>query len=197
MNLRRREHPLPPAGDPAPAAGDGALHQFPWVPDLEWHAWVRYPVSDWSSWSKNRVNRVYNGRVVPARGARTTRDTLAHLVRGATRGVTVAHNRLWLMVHVAKPSHRADAVNVLDMVSDAVQDATGLDDRWYQAVVTWSLYPLVPHVVLLLGQESAQDVLACGRCGRELPPASFTKSRRGRLGRSGTCRECQAAARKK
>lgn len=161
------------------------------VESTSWWRRVRIPIRKWEDWSKNRTHRVYRGRVVSKGGSKVLRSMIAGTVSLALGSHRVAHNKLWMLIHVAKPNHLGDAMNVVDLVSDAVQDATGLDDKWYQASLTWSVDPQDPHVEIVLVQESDEDVLACPACGEIKPLAEFCRSRRARTGRGGKCRPCR------
>lgn len=66
----------------------------------------------------------------------------------ATRGV------LWLRIHVYLPHHKGDAINCLDLVADAVEKGTGLDDRWYEIrSLTWEIDRANPRMVVDIGQD--------------------------------------------
>ena len=134
------------------------------IPNLLWRVGVTLPL-DWG-WSKNRVwvarAGSYGRRMNPE--ARAKRDALALILRaelGRQGVLQVARNVLWLRLHCALPNHRGDALNVLDLVADAVQDATGLDDRWYAVEgLTWELRPDRPELRVWVGQASLEDVKA-------------------------------------
>lgn len=77
---------------------------------------------------------------------------------------------------------------------DAVQEATGLDDRWYSVRrLDWRIVKLNPKIYVGIGQETTEDALACSYCGRVLPLESFGRNAANPLGRSRTCRECSRA----
>lgn len=58
------------------------------------------------------------------------------LIRRAVRGLTLGQNqKLWLALHVTMPHRRSDTINVLDAVADAVQAATGINDRHYRVAL--------------------------------------------------------------
>ena len=124
-----------------------------------WVVAVRVPF-DWG-WSKNRMWAARSGtharRLTDP--ARARRSLLAlHLKRELSRvranpGASgeVARKRLgkdgsghaiWFGIHVRLPDRKGDALNALDLVADAIQDATGIDDRHYQlAGLTWEISP--------------------------------------------------------
>ena len=58
------------------------------------------------------------------------------LIRRAVRGLTLGQNpKLWLALDVTMPHRRSDTINVLDAVADAVQAATGINDRHYRVAL--------------------------------------------------------------
>jgi len=153
-----------------------------------------------AGWSKNRIwqndPRGGHGRHLTT-WARARRDELAGILRPELARVPLVHHRLWLWLHVSKPDHRSDALNCLDLVADAVQEAAGLDDRWFGlGHLGWDVRP--GHGVLRLwcGQEAgAVDSNICGRCGDILPLHAFNRNAGARTGRASTCRECSTARR--
>ena len=57
------------------------------------------------------------------------------------------------------PNHRGDAINCMDLVADAVEIATGLDDRWYGiSGLTWEKRPDRPEMHVWIGQSDLEDV---------------------------------------
>ena len=104
-----------------------------------------------ADWTKNRSTRWGRGRgrrqaahAYTPREHRFARDLLAfHLRRSMThadRALLQAEPRkLWVDILVTKRDHRADAANVIDAVLDAVQEATGLNDRWYAVRCDWQI----------------------------------------------------------
>lgn len=131
-----------------------------------WSVEVAQPFD--SGWSKNRVWRKGKGRTFLATGARQRRSALAEALRLrlSAVGAIPRQNRLWLAVHVSKANHLGDALNVLDLVADGIQDATGIDDRWYSlSGLTWDLVPNRPELRVWIGQEDLPDAAACRRCG--------------------------------
>lgn len=148
-------------------------------------------------WSKNRMwlpTRTHKRRLSPA--ARAHRQALARALAADLGDRRVRHNRLWLGINAQKPDHRGDSLNVLDLVSDAVEDATGLNDRWYQiAGLTWGIDKENPRLIVWIGQEDLPDAQICGRCGMLLPFADFHRNRSTPTKRSGVCRRCSSLAR--
>lgn len=157
------------------------------TPDLAWS--VTVTVRHDSSWSKNRMWLARAGtharRLNPE--ARERRDRLASLLGRQIQPTMVHRNVLSLTIHVVKADHRSDSINVLDLVADAVELATGLNDRWYAlAGLTWSLDPSDPRIVVTVSQANIPDVVACSACGLLLPPEDFP----GKPIDQGVCRVC-------
>lgn len=174
------------------------VHELPpgMPSDLLWVRSVAVPF-DWG-WSKNAMWVARAGtharRLAPA--ARERRALLADALRSALGSIEVVHAPLWVALRVLIPDHRGDAINALDLAADAVEDATGLDDRWFQlAGLTWAIEKDDPRLRIWVGQTHEAPVQACGACGRVLPFDAFTRSRSARTGRSNACRECAAARR--
>lgn len=109
-------------------------------------------------WSKNRMwvtRRGGRGRCLSKR-ARIARDRLAAMVAAQMAGAGYVATRgvLWLRIHVCLPHHRGDAINCLDLVADAVEKGTGLDDRWYEIrCLTWEIDRANPRMVVDIGQD--------------------------------------------
>ena len=142
----------------------GALEEPPEIPPLAWRVHVVVPF-DWK-WSKNKMWLAragsYGRRLSPE--ARGRREALAaHLLSRAP---------LWLQIHCVLPNHRGDAINCLDLVADAVEAATGLDDRWYMiSGLTWSkVKGARPELHVWIGQAASQGGLVGGPFPGNLPP---------------------------
>lgn len=151
---------------------------------LAWSARAEVPLD--SGWSKNRMWLPRAGtharRLSP--DARARRDGLADALRAELgddvrpNGLVrpVVQDRLLVAVAAHKRDHRGDAVNVLDMVLDAVERATGLDDRWFEvAGLCWDVRPTDPSLVVAIGQQRRRDRAVCSVCGLVLPVGKFPK----------------------
>lgn len=165
-------------------------------PTMEWLVRIAVPFD--YQMSKNAIwSSVGKGHVVVRREATARRNMIALALKSSLRsqGATIVQNRLWVDIMVEKPNHRGDAVNVVDLVCDAIKDATMLDDRWYSIRrLDWRVVKKNPRILIGIGQEEgAVDSLVCSRCGRILALESFTKNKSGPLGRSRNCLECSRA----
>lgn len=165
-----------------------------WLPeapvDLAWIIRVAVPFS--YRMSKNAIwASVGAGHVVLRKEARAHRTYLTNRLKEALVGTRVATNRLWIDLLVEKPNHRGDALNVIDLVADAIKDATGLDDRWYSLRrMDWRVTKREPRIYVGIGQADTEDVGLCSYCGRLLALDAFTKNSSTPNGRSRVCREC-------
>lgn len=162
------------------------------TPDMLWL--VRFAVPFTYAASKNAVWRNLPKRdpVANRRESMAWRAMVAKHVREMVAGRRIAHNRLWIDLLVQKPNHKGDAVNVVDVVCDAIKDATGLDDRWYSLRwVDWEIVKHNPLIFVGIGQDSVEDVQVCASCGRVLPMEMFASNRSSKSGRTRTCHDCR------
>lgn len=164
-------------------------------PDLVWQVGVAIPFT--YAASKNHIYAMRSqGHVALRRESRALRDELTLRLRAALVGRRVAHNKVWLDILVQKPDHRGDAVNVVDLVCDAVKDAVSVDDRWFcLRRVDWEIAKEKPRLFVRVGQESVEDWQVCSYCGRIRPLAAFTKRAGRRLGVDRVCRGCRCEGR--
>lgn len=137
-----------------------------------WMAYVEYPAV-MSELSKNRMNVVMKrgrgpnakGQIVKSRTYIAAKEKLAQAVTEAIlevkaqKGIPDGQNlvreaKLWIAIHLEKRQADSDAANVVDIVCDAVQDATGLNDCWYSlGCVDWSIKTTNPLMRLVVWQE--------------------------------------------
>lgn len=138
------------------------------------------------AWSKNAVWRTgRGGHVYARRESNAVRDALAARIRNA--GERFYQGKLYVDIFVEKPNHRGDAINVVDVVCDAVKDATGVDDRWYSILgLDWSIVKSEPRIIVGIGQLVDEDHRCCAHCGRVFPSREITRR---------TCRDCSAPIR--
>ncbi|MGC8489972.1 MAG: hypothetical protein ACP5QO_17365 [Clostridia bacterium] len=58
------------------------------------------------------------------------------IIRRAVPTLTLERGqKLWMALQVTMPHRRSDPINVLDAVADAVQAATGINDRYYRVAL--------------------------------------------------------------
>lgn len=161
------------------------------IPDLLWVTRIAVPFT--YAASKNHIYRLgQSGHVTLRKEARAIRERITHSMAEAVFGRKVAHNKLWIDIFVQKPDHKGDAVNVVDLVCDAIKDATGLDDRWFSVrAVDWEIVKGGRGMLYIgIGQDTEVDAQVCSSCGRILPFDAFPKNRSNKLGITRNCREC-------
>lgn len=95
-------------------------------------------------------------------------------------------NKIWLDFYVEKPTNRSDAVNVIDLICDAVKKGIAIDDRWFSlGQVDWNVVKdKEPQVFVKVYQEDVWDSRVCALCGRILPEACFGNKK------NNSCKEC-------
>lgn len=165
-------------------------------PDLIWQVSIAVAFS--YAASKNHIYAMRNrGHVALRRESRAIRDEVTIRLRAALAGRRVAHNKLWIDILVQKPDHRGDAVNVVDLVCDAIKAAVPVDDRWFcLRRVDWEIVKDDPRMYLGIGQETEQDCQVCSHCGQIRPFEDFTKRKHSRLGIDRVCRTCRREGRR-
>ncbi|MHB0874554.1 MAG: RusA family crossover junction endodeoxyribonuclease [Anaerolineae bacterium] len=168
----------------------GARRSIGWTSEddsQEWLVRVAMPFS--YALSKNHLFTMsVVGHVFLREEARAARDELCLRLRTmlARAGRVLVPGKVWLDILVQKPNHKGDAVNVVDLVCDAVKDATGVDDRWFSIrCLDWEIVKDTPMLYVGVYQSVTEPHQACAICGRILPLTSFRKGRR-------ECAECCA-----
>lgn len=164
--------------------------------ELVWSVQVEVPFSYFAS--KNYIHQLSrsSGRVFVHRKSKAKRSEISAAIRSGLGEQRVAHNKLWIEILVQKPDHRGDAVNVLDLVCDAVKDAVPVDDRWFCIrQLDWEIVKENPQLIISIGQESPDDAQVCSFCGQIKPLGAFNKDRRRPLGVGHECRECRRVGR--
>lgn len=178
----------------ASALGARSVTDAAYGPELEWLVKFSLPFSWVASKNATYGRGVDRGnRIFIKSGVRQYRDQITALTKQAMRGITLRHAKLWLDIFVEKPANKGDAVNVVDLVCDAIKHAIPLDDRWYSIRrLDWSINKADPHLFIGLGQETgATDSKACSYCGEISPLSDFTFSKSGNLGRANICIRCR------
>lgn len=165
-------------------------------PDLLWHVRVAVPFS--YAASKNHIYAMRRaGHVALRRESRAKRDEIVHMIGDSLRGQRVANNKVWIDILVQKPNHRGDAVNVVDLVCDALARAVGVDDRWFCIRrLDWEVVKDAPKLFIGIGQDSYLDCQVCSYCGQIKELKEFNLNRRSRLGVGRECRECRRRGRR-
>lgn len=158
-------------------------------PDPDWLLRVAIPFS--YEMSKNHIWALQSkGHVYLRQESRAAREQLAWAIKKALldHKQKIVQAKLWIDIFVQKPNHKGDAVNVVDLVCDAVKDATGLDDRWYCIrALDWQIVKENPQLFVGISQTDNEDQKVCSFCGRILPLSVFKEGRR-------ECPDCRKGA---
>lgn len=141
-------------------------------------------------WSMSSKGHVYMRQEI-----REVRDRLiAELARA---GGPWFEGKVWIDIFVEKPNARSDAINVIDLVCDAVKIAINVDDRWFCIRrLDWSVVKEEPRIIVGVGQSVTEHHRICSYCGRELTLDHFHRDKQNRLGRGRECLECRRSLRK-
>ncbi len=135
-----------------------------------------YCMSKNGLWSNNK-----KGHVFIRKEMRSARDVISLAVKSAMNrdGWRLYTGKVWIDLLVQKPNHRGDAINVLDLICDAVKDAIGIDDRWFSIRrLDWEIVKRDPRIYIGVSQEITEDHRVCSCCGAARPLAMFAGSRR-------------------
>lgn len=175
----------------AAAVGQAWLLDLP-EPVLRRHVRVAVPF-EWG-YSKNRAWRHAQGRTYANASTTALRGALTMQIRAL--GGPWYEGPVWLDILVQKPSMQGDAINVVDVVADAVKDAIGVDDNWYGIRrLAWQVVRRGPLMYVGIGQEVQGHHRCCSSCGQVKSLDQFNRSTRDRLGTTTRCRACMAAGR--
>jgi uncharacterized Zn finger protein (UPF0148 family) len=164
-------------------------------PDLLWSVRIAVPFT--YAVSKNHIYTMRAaGHVALRRAGRAARELLAAEMRAALAGRRVAHNKLWIDILVQKPDHRGDAVNVVDVVCDALKAAVPVDDRWFCIrCLDWEIAKADPCLFVGIGQDTECDCQVCSYCGQIKELSAFTRRRNSPLGVGRECNACRRRGR--
>ncbi len=162
------------------------------TPEFAWFVRTNVPFS--YAASKNHIYTMrMDGHVALRKEARAMRTALTLKISEALK--TSAHQpvpgKLWIDILVQKPNHRGDAINVVDLVCDAIKDAMDVDDRWFAIRrLDWEIIKSDPRLWIGIGQTHTDPRRVCSYCGRALPLDAFTKNAKMELGVGRECRQC-------
>lgn len=167
----------------------------PSLPILLWMSRIAVPFT--FAASKNHIYRMGGGgHVFLRKESKAIRNKITRMFGYALRNRKVANNKLWLDILVQKPSHKGDAVNVVDLVCDAIKDAIALDDNWYCIrKLDWQIVKNNPQLYIGVGQDTFEDCQVCSYCGQIKPFSEFNKNKQSKLGVGRECKECRRIGR--
>lgn len=165
------------------------------VPGLIWMLRVKVPFT--YAASKNRIYaRRATGDVFLRTESRAKRTEISASIRDGLRGRKVAHNKVWIDILVQKPNHYGDAINVIDLVCDAIKDAMPVDDRWFCIRrLDWEIVKNDPQLIIGVGQATTDDAQVCSYCGQIKPLDAFCRDKGRPLGVGRECRDCRRQGR--
>ena len=104
------------------------------------------------------------------------------------------NGKVWLDILIQKPSHRGDAVNMVDGICDAVKEAIDIDDNWFSIrKLDWQIVKTNPRIFIGIGQDITEHHQACSYCGKILTLQNFGKRKHGNFGRARVCLTCYRA----
>lgn len=168
------------------------------IPDqpLLWQVRIAVPFSYAASKNHIYALTLKKGHVALRRESRAMREHITAELKVALAGRRIAHNKVWIDMLVQKPNHKGDAVNVIDLVCDAVKDALPVDDRWFCIRrLDWEICKGDGRLIVGVGQDSDTDCQVCSYCGRIKPLMEFNLARNQPLGVGRECKECRQAGR--
>ena len=155
--------------------------------DDDIYRFVRVKVPFSWGFSKNAIfsmNRKL-GHVFIRKKSRDLRNNLTALIAKSVKDERFFTGKVWLDIFVQKPDNKGDAVNVVDMVCDAVKDAIGVDDRYFSIrKLDWQIMKENPMLYVGVGQSITEDHFYCCYCGREQPLTN-------RSSQKSTCKDCR------
>ena len=105
--------------------------------------------------SKNRMHIVRrDGRKILSESARKFKQDVGILAMAAARDVTFKPGKVWLSIFVELPEKsRSDAINLVDMIADGVQEGIGINDRNFAIwKLDWARDVVEPNIYVAVGQ---------------------------------------------
>jgi len=167
----------------------------PSLPVLVWLTRIAVPFT--FAASKNHIYRMGGrGHVFLRKESKTLRHSITSRIKRALDGRKIANNKLWVDLLVQKPSHKGDAINVVDLVCDAIKDAIPLDDNWFCIrKLDWQIVKENPQLYIGIGQESVEDFQVCSYCGKIKPFSDFNKNKHSKIGVGRECKDCRRIGR--
>jgi hypothetical protein len=125
----------------------------------------------------------FGKRVFMKQGAKEKRAEIAWLCKQEMlkNNVIFYDGKVYLDIFVQKPTAGAgDALNVLDLISDAVQDGIGVNDKWFCVKsIDWEIKKQNPRIYIQVIQEVDRPHQTCTYCGSIRPIEHFSKTKNG------------------
>ncbi|NRA37896.1 MAG: RusA family crossover junction endodeoxyribonuclease [Planctomycetes bacterium] len=165
------------------------------TPTLLWRRRISVPFS-YAASKNNMYVRRRNGQVMLRNESRQLRNDITMTIKSKLYGQKIAHNKVWVEILVQKPDHKGDAVNVIDLVCDALKDAIPVDDRWFSLhVLDWHVVKENPRLYISIGQETEEDAQVCSYCGLIKALDQFNKQKSSPIGVGRECISCRKEGR--
>jgi hypothetical protein len=160
-------------------------------PVLVWVVRIAVPFTYAASKNHIYTSRA-SGHISLRKEANQMRAAIGLSVKQALSGRPIKQNKLWVDIFVQKPNHKGDAVNVVDLVCDAIKAVIPVDDRWFcLRGVDWQITKSNPMIYIGIGQEHVEDAQVCSSCGRILALTEFAANRANKRGHGRNCHECR------
>lgn len=161
--------------------------------ELRWYLRFALPYSE--VMSKNAIfGRGRGGHVFIRKESKQAKERIARAAHECAD--KVVQNRVWVDLFVQKPSHKSDAINVVDLVCDGLKVGLGIDDRWFSIRrVDWQVVRVDPQVYVGVGQEDVCASQVCSFCGDVKPLTEFSGNRSNAGGHNRYCKVCVAKRR--
>jgi hypothetical protein len=168
-----------------------------WIPPMFLHPVWQIRISlpfDPSKHSKNqgfRIGRKGQGGkafIIRTDGTHGGKNELAELIAQSIVDIDAmpVQAPLWIGIFLQKRNWQADAVNILDIASDAMQLATGVNDRWYcVSNIDWEMTVDRPMLHLHACQFKNEDHDTCSYCSSIVPTRLLRVTSKRRI-----CRGC-------
>jgi len=174
-----------------------SIKSYRFIRDVNYEKVIKIKMDYNNSFSKNVIlgRGGYSKRVYLKKQARLLRDEMYWLINIELKKnkIEFVEDKIWLDIFVQRPDAGGiDAINVLDLIADGVQDAIKVDDKWFSVkCIDWEIKKENPKIFIEIGQ--AGDNIPkkiCSYCGRILPKGNFNKNKSSIDGYNRICQDC-------
>ncbi len=146
----------------------------------------RFIISWDAGLSKNELYGRKPGAIFLRDRARKLKQAIISMVVLKTGGRWPV-GKIWVDIIVQKDSQKADAVNVVDILCDAIKDGIGVDDKWFSlGLVDWEVSKIAPKIVFQIYRYHSEPKRVCYSCGEVRDASEFWKRSAG-----GMCLRCR------
>lgn len=134
----------------------------------------------------------FGSRVFMKKSATIRREEIAYLCKQEMlkNKVSFVEGKVWLDILVQKPTAGSgDALNVLDLIADAVQDGIGINDKWFCVKsIDWEIKKENPKIFIQVLQEVKEAHRICSYCGGIRTISNFKPTKNGYSRYCAVCR---------